>query len=1037
MRFKINIFLFIAFSFLLEVQGQEFYSENINVNNGLPGNAIRSVFKDSRSYYWIGTEAGVSKWDGETFVTYNTLDGLAGNNVWDIDEDEKGNLWFACYGGGVSCYNGKKFISFTEKDGLPDNFIRKIKWDKYRNCLLIGSSRSISVLKDNTFYNFTVQNGDLRKKVIITSILTDSNNAIFIDFSHQNLHMTLNKESVPVISALNSSWLNNYSISSLNVFDNGDTVIGWAREGIAIKSGDVIREFDGIGQVFDVARDNLDNWWIASWNGGRISPPGGLFMLKNNDVASLNTAYNINSILGWEMYYDTCQQMIFYGTLDEGLNKIPPPVFEYFNPEFFNEEDLIIVDLEIDDKNNLWFNTDSALFVWDQNNYKKYELDFFYDIRQDSEELSVSDTPLEKRLKELEVNYINKQSFLRNIEFDNKKNAWISASNLGYYKIQGDDLESAKNIPGGVVNFKFDENDSLFCTDLWSSDLRKYQDFEMNNDFISIQDSVHPFYPRKLFQYKNETWLCSRYEGLFMYKDGLLRELSEEDTTINKLVSYICFDEEGYAYLGGRDGRVEILSPGTREKFFEFKLDYLNQSIEWINISGGNLYVGYNTKMLLIPIDELKNKSTLRKYLFGKSDAYIPGDVTSSRIDKNGNIWLATDHGLVKINAGNIKLQELKPLKTIIQKAELFNETTDWGKYSTVNPWNNLPENRIKLHHTQNHLSIYYHTLNFKDSENEAYFYTLEGADTKWHGPTNKSYVVYPSLNPGKYIFRIKSLNRHSNLFSQEAKFSFAILTPWFKQWWFIVILSLVGIVLIIFGFHMRINYVRRAEKRKREIMSRITELETKALQAQMNPHFIFNSMNSIQNYVLDNDVDDALIYLNSFSKIIRMTLDFVDKKYIALSDEINYLRYYAQLENMRFDDLFDLEIDMDIEIDPETTFIPPMLLQPLIENSIKHGIIPLQDRKGKIIIKIEKLDEEKFRCIIEDNGIGRKEAKKLEDKQFKKRKSRGLKITEDRLRMLDNNIENKFQIKAEDIQDSTGEINGTRTTLILPFILS
>ena len=1028
---------FLLFFFILNTIAQEFYSENISVKPGLPDNAIRSVFKDSRGYYWLGTEAGVCKWDGETFLTYNTLDGLAGNNVWCIDEDNEGKLWFACYGGGISSFDGKQFISYKQKDGLPDNFIRIVKWDTYRDCLLIGTSRSISVLKDSTFYNFTVQNGELRKKVIITAILSDTIQILFLDFANHNHIMKFKNNSKPELYELNSSKWDNKGVSSVSIFNNGDTITGWSRKGIIIMSDNELKEFDNIGQVFDVAKDNLNWYWIASWNGGGISPPGGLFKIKGDEVVSLNKAYRIKSIKGWEMYYDTCQQMIFYGTLDEGLYKIPPPVFEYYNQEYFGEKDLKVTDLEIDDKNNIWFNTNSALYVWDQKEFRKFELNYFFEIRKEQEKSLISDIPIDVRLKELSFNYYNKQLFIRNIEFDSKKNAWISASVLGYYKFSDGNLENVRNIPRGVVNFKFDENDTLFGAGHWSSDLRKFPDFENSNGFVSIKDSKHIFYPRKIIQFRNETWLCSRYEGVFMYKDGLLRTITDEDTTINKLVSDICFDSEGYAYLGGRDGRVEILSPDTRKKFFEFDADELNQSVEWVNISGGNLFVGYNTKMRLIPINELKRKKILSQYFFGKSDGYIPAKVSSSRLDKKNNIWLATDQGLVKINTKNIKVQDLKPLKTIIRKAALFNEPTDWSKYSASNSWSKLPENTMKLHHTQNHLSIYYHTLNFNNPENEAYFYRLDGSDKKWHGPSDKDYVVYPFLNPGKYIFRVKSLNKHSNLFSREARFSFIILTPWHKQWWFLllVIIMLIGFSLL--GFHLRLNYVRKAEKKKREVLSKITELETKALQAQINPHFIFNSMNSIQNFVLDNDVDDALIYLNSFSKIIRMTLDFVDKKFISLSDEINYLRYYVQLENMRFDELFDFEVDMDLEIDPETTFIPPMLLQPIIENSIKHGIIPLKDRKGRIILKIEKLNNDHFRCIIEDSGIGRKEAEKLKEKQLKKRESRGLKITEDRLRMLDKDNKSLFQVHVEDLFDNDGQAIGTKIKITLPFIFS
>lgn len=1039
----LHIFLILSFSFYsVDTEGQQFYSENINIQKGLPDNAIRSIFKDSRGYYWIGTEAGVSKWNGENFITYNSLNGLAGNNVWCIDEDEKGNLWFACFGGGISYFDGRTFRSYTMEDGLPDNLIRKVKWDPYRDCLLIGTSRAISVLKDSVFHNFTSENGNLRRQVIITSILCDSSKALFLDFSKCGQKMTFDRDSAPKLTELKDTWLNDYGISSAHAIENNDTIIGWHRKGVVIKSNDKIKEFDSIGQVFNVAADEFGNYWIASWNGGAgLSPPGGLFKLKNNTSVYLNEAYDIGSIVGWEMHYDNAQQLAFYGTLDEGLYRIPPPVFEYYTAKFFQEDKLGIVDFEIDHENNFWFITDSLFFIWDGKDLKKLDPGYFYDIRIEREKSLTTADSTNDRISELQSYFEKRELLFNEIEFDNKKNVWLSVFRLGLYKLDRGILSKIKNFPYGIVKFKFDENDTVFAADRWSKNLRKYPNFEKNGKHVIIKDSNYSFYPRKFIQYNNETWLCSRYEGVFLYKDGLLRVLTDEDTSINKLVSDICFDEEGYAYLGGRDGRVEILLPGSRKKFFEFHESDFNQSVEWLKISNSMLFVGYNTCMLVIPISgvknkNFKNKNFKNKYFYGRNEGYPDFHVNTSRVDQEGNIWLATVNGLVKINMEYILNQKAKPLKTTIKKIELFNEPTDWSKFVSTNPWYKTPTAQVALNAKQNHLSIYYQTLNYNDPSNEDYYYMLEGADQKWQGPTDKRYVVYPYLQPGTYTFKAKSKNRHSNLFTDEASFEFVILTPWYKQWWFIVVLTAVVIALFLLGFHMRLNIVRRSEARKREILTKITELETKALQAQMNPHFIFNSMNSIQNYVLGNDVDDALVYLNSFSKIIRMTLDFVDKKYVTLSDEINYLRYYTQLENMRFNEIFDFEVNIDESIDPDATLIPPMLLQPIIENSIKHGIMLLKERKGQISVNIKKIDERRFECVIEDNGIGIKESEKLKEHKIEQT-SRGLKITRERLKMLLQDQYDDNALNLEAIFDESGNPAGSRIIMTLPFILN
>lgn len=1013
---------------------QSYHSDNITSLSGLPNNAIRSIFEDSRGYMWIGTDAGVSKWDGETFKTYNTLDGLAGNKVWWIDEDKDGNLWFACFGGGISKFDGNIFISYTSNDGLVDNSVRVVKYSTALDCLLVGTNKSISVLKDSVFYNFSKQNGELKSDVIITSILADSNKAVFIDFLSNYYRLSINNDNVPVLSSMKNTWLDSYNVSSCFINSFGNTIIGWEREGIAIYNGDSTREINDIGQVLGMAEDCLENIWIASWNGG-ISPPGGLFVLQDTEVYSLNKAYKLESIFGWTAFYENKQNLVFYGTLDNGLYKIPPRFFEYYRPEYFSESSFAVKDIEIDEDNNIWILSDSLLVFWDKKSYKKINSSAFYDVRYQYEVNSNSKVNLDIRIKTLNKNYKNKKSQFSDIEIDSKNNTWASITNLGLYNIlDADNLSSVLHTGNVSSKFVFDEKDTLFQSNRWQNHIQKFIDFNKSNEYLSIKDSLHPIFTKNIYNFQNEIWACSRISGVFMYKNGELKTITSKDSTINKIVNDICFDTEGYAYLGGSDGRIEILAPETRVKVFEINHEEYDNSIHWLKISKNKLFVGYSDGLRVYSITDIKdNKSNCQ--FFGASEGYSVQIVNSSRIDKDGNIWLGTNDGLVKIATDFFVECNFQPLTTVIQKVDVFNKDIDWNQTGNINPWSGLPLETPKLNPDQNHISIYFHALNYNNPDADQYYYKLDGIDKDWIGSTDKKSVVYPYLHSGKYKFLVKSKNELSGLFTQPAEFKFVILTPWYQQIWFYIFLAFFVITFFILFFNIRLRNMRKKEESKRNIMQKISELETKALQAQMNPHFLFNSINSIQSYILDNDVDEALSYLSSFSKIIRMTLEFVNTKFVSLRDVLDYLTHYVNLENMRFDDLFDYVVVIDNQIDPETTLIPPMLLQTLIENSIKHGIRNLK-HKGTIKLEIVKIDNESFKCIIEDNGVGRLKSSQINKDQNIKKESLGLKIIKERLDILNNGENGLYQMEIIDLYSDIEISTGTRVEITLAFIL-
>lgn len=223
-------------------------------------------------------------------------------------------------------------------------------------------------------------------------------------------------------------------------------------------------------------------------------------------------------------------------------------------------------------------------------------------------------------------------------------------------------------------------------------------------------------------------------------------------------------------------------------------------------------------------------------------------------------------------------------------------------------------------------------------------------------------------------------------------------------------------------------------EVKEANFKSQLSELKMKALQAQINPHFIFNCMNSINQMIIEGRNDRASLYLSKFSKLIRLILENSESTEVSLKDEISLLEAYIQLEELRFNGCIGYRVNTAKDIDPENVFLPFMVLQPFVENAIWHGLRPkAQNGDGKIDISIEQNDG-LLVCQIEDNGIGRERSNQLQSKTVWKTKSLGLKITEERLELLNKEFKKQL-IQITDLKDDEGQALGTRVEVSIPLV--
>ena len=228
------------------------------------------------------------------------------------------------------------------------------------------------------------------------------------------------------------------------------------------------------------------------------------------------------------------------------------------------------------------------------------------------------------------------------------------------------------------------------------------------------------------------------------------------------------------------------------------------------------------------------------------------------------------------------------------------------------------------------------------------------------------------------------------------------------------------------------VRRVRRAESVKAVVYKRLAEMENQALRAQMNPHFIFNSLNSINWYIVKADPASASLYLTRFAKLIWLILDHTEAKSIALSDELEALKLYIEMERLRFDEAFSYEICIAGKVYAETAMVPPLILQPYVENAIWHGLLHLP-KPGHLRIEIGQVGD-CLTCAIEDNGIGRNAAAELHSKSATKAKSMGSKLTEERIKLLNRDMKGIVGgVAMHDLLAPDGTAAGTRVVLTIP----
>jgi uncharacterized membrane-anchored protein YhcB (DUF1043 family) len=435
-----------------------------------------------------------------------------------------------------------------------------------------------------------------------------------------------------------------------------------------------------------------------------------------------------------------------------------------------------------------------------------------------------------------------------------------------------------------------------------------------------------------------------------------------------------------------------------------------------------HLWIGTNQGLSRFDVLAYRKNKSKHITTYGEEEGFTGVESNSNGTyldEENGEMWFGTVNGLIRYSPKSFRNNPAYA-KTNITGMHLFYSDTF------------LPPGQ-ELEYYENNVSFEYVGICLTNPAKVRYKYKLTGWETEYSPATPDRVARYSNLPPGKYTFNVLSCNNEGIWSPEPATFSFLIQTPVWKRPWFWLLLTGISVFILSAAIVYRIRQIKKKERIETESQVAMARNELKALRAQMNPHFVFNSLNSIQHFILTNKSADAGKYLNKFARLMRVILNNSEKSLITIREELEYLQLYLDLEEMRFEGKFTASVDIAKDIDIDYFEIPAMLLQPYVENAILHGLTPKKEGPGKLEIVI-RLKANTLICSVIDNGIGREKAREMRQLSNRKDyKSLGMKITHDRLELINRLNGSHLSLTITDLYNEDGAATGTRVDIFIP----
>lgn len=983
--------LIILISLLLQIiQAQGQYTPklyNYTTKNGLTSNEAYYVIQDSKGYIWCSTDHGIIRYNGESFKSFSSADGLTDRSVFDLFEDHLGRIWCLTYNKKLCYIQNDSIIEFPYNDSIKVHAPnRTIPLN-----ILVDSSETIYISLKS--YGILSISKDGATHLTKTESLIKKNDNLLLLIKKIKQKAIIDKKIVN--PPLKKKYFSIFFLDKNQKVSNLISSTNFLPSGISKHS---IAEHEK--KLFFSIKNT-----IYSYNGDTIQVE-----LNTDDVISL---YSDGTYL-WLGFYQkglACYQ-IEAGKLVK-------------KQHFLNKYS--ISSILKDDKGGYWFTSlDNGLFytpnfhllTWSLKTHSKVSAIHGNKASEIyvTHESGILDIIKNNHKQEFKLN--DRTVTFSDIIYHPQKNKIYIAANMLYeYDPKIAALEKSTLLNKGISLIKIISDKHT----IWFSGR-----YALGKKSISAPNSkaIHNTFNVKIndFCLHNDSSIVVIIEGekgLFKYQNEALSPLDWLDD-YKPSVNLNCVSKFGDRYVFGTENNGLLF---VKNEQFSFAINkdsgLITNQIHCIHpLSKTELLVGTNKGITLVQFQGQQFKILKLEDFEGLLENRVV-DIFS----KKDSIWIAHPEGLTKFHKSAFFRAKEKDQVVLEQVWVNDFARTELCKLDAFS----LPyyENRVEFKFIPN---------NYKKTT-YWYKYKMLGEDKVWKESQNSA-ITYSSLNPGNYVFQI-STSPNGIDYGPIKQILVYISKPFWATWWFRIFSALLVLALIYAYAQYKIKVKVKKIKAQELIKQQMFELKSVALKAQINPHFFFNVLNSLQGVILTEPSEVAYNYHNKFTQLMRLVLIQSDQQTLDIQKELKALKLYIELEQFRTADAFESRLKIDPLLDKSNLQIPSMLLQPFVENAIWHGLMNRTDDSPKLVqIQIRK-KQNYIESIIEDNGVGRAKAMEIRAKKTHQHQSMGTKISHKRLALYKKQFDIDFRFHYEDLKDAQGRACGTRVLISFPYFVS
>jgi ligand-binding sensor domain-containing protein len=934
-----------------------------------------------------------------SYKHYNTDKGLAGSTVFCIFQDREGFVWFGTQTG-VSRFDGSSFRNFTTSEGLVDNEVYRIYGDRKGRIWFSSYNSELCYYYRGHIYNSSSDSTLRGTKVqdIAMGFCEDSLENTWIA-SRQLYRLRPGRK--PEVTGRYMPFLD------MRIERDSVLTVG--------SSGILMRYKEGTIRMLKPPEIRKE----AEVYRGALFYKGDLLLYRRNQIhccgyshtrAWLKKTYtfehdivNLNTDRNNRLWVSTMNGGAWYFS-DFPSQELRGP---FLKGEFISG---VLEDRE----GNLWFSTvGNGVYLLTSRSALTYNTSHGISSNQALSIHASGNGDVFIAFNRGKINRISPQgiteyttygqAFNRVVDImpDSSGNTWF-CSDAGLYVLRKDGRMEQRGRQTSVKSIEMLEDGRV---------LAGY------NFGVVALPAEGPIRGEEMFWDKRATAICrdtngvlwlGTLEGLYRYSRGVFTYLGAENPLFAKKIICIRRGADGSVWVAtGGFGLVCIR--GSRIHTISSRDGLASDICKSVFLArNGNVWVATNLGLNRITLhDRARFRFSIQKY--NLLDGLASDEVNSVYV-KDSTVWVATNNGVTRFSEAELK--GTAPPATYITGIRAGQQAVS-------------PDSSLVLEHSRSSIGFSFTGISFYSAGRMRYRYMLAGTGRGWQ-ETAQNTVEYVSLPPGSYSLIVYAQDSKGLWSTQPASFSFTVKPAFWQTKWFSagsLGLASAGVSLLVLRL---VRKARAKEQSKARLAVKMAELELQAVRAQINPHFIFNCLNSIQHYILRHDHQSAQRYLSGFARLIRKTLDFSRDIHVRLSDEIEYLENYLLLERLRFENKFSYLLQVDKDLHTQWLLIPAMLIQPHVENAILHAF-NVPDREGLLTISFH-AEGNTLVCRVDDDGVGRKE-----ESVHKGSRSHGMSITRSRIDSLNTIFNSSISQEIVDKADSMPGATGTTVILKLP----